>query len=94
MPMFPITFRTYPVGSPHSRKEGKQVAYAQGATLQEAEDLASTWLGDLSDAARVYTPADKPARVLGPVERNPYPVAPIETRKITAKHFVIFAEPR
>ena len=94
MTMFPVTFRTYPVGSPHTRKEGKQVAYAQGATLQEAEDMASTWLNDLSDAARVYTPADKPARKLGSVERNPYPVEPVDKSKITAKHFIIFAAPR
>ena len=90
MPMFPVIFTTHPVGSPYNRKDGEQVAFAQGETLQEAEDLAATWLSDLSESARVYTPANAPARALGPVRRNPGPVQP--ATKLRADAFVIYAE--
>ena len=93
MPMFPVIFRTLPVHadlSPDfSRKEGEQVAYSQGATRQEAEDNARTWLADLSPAVRLYTKAGQPRRMLGPVISDPNDT-PATTKKLRASAFVIY----
>ena len=94
MPMFPIIFTTLPVhadlSTDDSRKEGEQVAYSQGDTLQEAEDNARVWLSDLSPYVRIYTKEGQPRRMLGTV-RAQWDVAPV-TAKLRANAFVIYSE--
>ena len=97
MPMYPVIFVTVPCHSDgsedESRKEGELIAYAMGATQQEAEDVARVWREIFSDTTAIYTPQGKPRRRLGLVRSNPYPTAPVEPNRLRANAFLIYPEP-